>query len=129
MKGRRIKTESVPELAQPHADGADVQLIQPALHVTYGSIGLEVPLYWPYHHHEWVRAQQFLVDADAELLRLPVKSSNQRIVKNESRLEAALYLGGVSIVLHAILATHYLVLDIERATDLSSNSETKLSTR
>jgi hypothetical protein len=46
--GKKVRIESDPKLAKPHAKGAVVELVQPAIH-DLGMIYLGHPYYWGLH--------------------------------------------------------------------------------
>jgi len=134
MRGKKLRTTSEPSLAKAHAARTEVRIMLPTLHSRYGVINLERPRYWPYHIGTWQRAQERLVQLDAEMLRLPLDTSNQRIVPrtrdgDSTSLGDDIYATGLELLLSAVLTLQYLALEIEVVARLPQRSKAELTER
>lgn len=118
---------SDPTIAEPHAAGAKITLVQPALHGTYGALLVPRPNYWRIHLTTAERLYEELRDLDRRVLALPVQKSDSRTV--DADLAVALYTVGTDLIVQTILAVHQLVLELELTAKVASHPGDNLNTR
>src|SRR6266704_3176357 len=96
VAGRKIQGVEDPNLANEHAAGSLVRVMQPALHEQHGLIELAWPRYWMRHSNAWSDAENVLVDIEGRILAQPVHKSNERVIVDDE-LIAALYKAGTDL--------------------------------
>src|SRR5213592_4638920 len=106
--GKNVNLTSNPSLIESHEAGAKIQLVQPALHVTYGVLMVPRLILWKAHLNLAEGRYGQLRALDEQVLALPVGPSNTRFVSPDLAID--LYKVGTELVLHTILAVQQLVL-------------------
>jgi hypothetical protein len=115
--GRKIKVISEPTLAEPHAAGASVQVLQPSLHDPFGLLYITWPCYWTIHVTAAVTGLKDLKLANARILELQIDKSNSRLISDIEFIRQ-LYTNGTRVITDIILAFEHIVLEIERIAKL-----------
>src|ERR1700745_2689662 len=80
--GRKIKVVSDPTLAEPHAAGASVRVLQPLLHEPFGLLYIIWPCYWRIHVTAAIAGLEQLKIMEDKIFELPIDKSNSRIISN-----------------------------------------------
>jgi hypothetical protein len=111
--GRRVRHVSNPALAQPHAAGAKVSIIQVLVHKEFGAIGYPLPHYWEYHLAFASEAAQELRSLQNNVLHITPGSHNGRMVDDEALLKQV-YRTGNDMVSHSVRAAQHLSEEVER---------------
>src|SRR5438309_1716232 len=124
---RKIRLRSDPSIAEPHAAGAKITLVQPALHGTYGALFLPRPNYWKIHLAVADRRHDELRDLDARVLATRLDNSDSRTLDGD--LAVSLYAIGADLILQTVLALQQLVLEIEMTTKREVHPGDNLNTR
>ncbi len=124
---RKIRTKADPTLAESHAAGAKVTLVQPALHETYGTLLVPRPVYWLQHAKAALARQESLRQLDQRVLETELGASDSRILAGD--LAIALYVTGTEAVLHIVLAVQQLVTELELGLKITRPPLENLNTR
>lgn len=127
MTGRKIQLRSDPSIAEPHAAGAKITLVQPALHHTYGALFVPRPNYWRLHLETADHRARELAELDRRVLSLPMEKSDSRTLDDE--LTQLLYRVGSDLILQTVLTLQQLVLEIELAAKIQPHAGDNLNTR
>ena len=118
--GRKVKTQSDPNLAKPHAAGAVVELVQPAIH-DLGLIYFGHPYYWGLHarfaNAGYLRLKRYI---DIILQKQPDKANARSI--HDFKLIGKAYKATCDLVMHTYLSYEYFTLFILTTVYLNSHS-------
>src|ERR1051326_9372057 len=112
--GRSIKERSNAELAQPHAEGAAVSVIQVLAHDRYGCMAYARPRHWSYHYLFAQRASRELAALHQRVLSLEPAPNAMRLIDDDALLQA-FYEAGNAMVSHAVRAVQHLAEEMEQA--------------
>ncbi len=118
--GRKVKVQSDPNLAKPHAAGAKVELVQPAIH-DLGLIYIGHPYYWGLHaryaNAGFNRLKKYI---DLILQKQP-DNTNVRSV-HDFNLISKIYKSTCDLVTHTYMSYEYFSLFVLTAVYLNVNS-------
>jgi|GEM_PF-1763027 len=109
--GKKIKMVSDPNLAKLHKAGAVVELSQPVLHSQFGSIHYLVQEMYIYHFERAEKAFQNLERYQKEILALPIKSNNVRMIADYELLRK-MYMMGFDMVTHIYLGFDHFLMSV-----------------
>lgn len=114
---RKREWVSDPNLAETHAHGTPIYIVQQLQHRPLGTIGYHVIRdYWKLHADIADAGRAALEQAHRRVEQIPVDDTNSRRIRDMDLLVEVHYAGNL-MVLHAILALQHLCDAIERATD------------
>lgn len=123
--GKKVKIESDPKLAKPHAQGAVVELVQPAIH-ELGMIYIGHPYYWVMHARYANNGYRRLKKYIDKILQKQPDKTNVRSVHDFSLINKA-YKATCDLVIHSYLSYEYFSLFVLTSVylNVSSSDEDK----
>jgi hypothetical protein len=111
--GRRSKLRSNPSLADAHAAGAKVYIMQLLVHDRFGAIAYAWPRHWMLHYSAARRGARDLSKCHDKVLQHEPGPNAMRAITDEELLEEV-YDAGNTMVSHAVRAVQHLAEEIER---------------
>lgn len=118
--GRKAKIKSDPNLAKPHAAGAKIELVQPAIH-DLGLIYIGHPYYWSLHARYANAGYRRLKKYIDNILQKQPDNSNVRSV-HDFELISKIYEATCDEVIHTYLSYEYFTLFVLTVVYLNPSS-------
>lgn len=117
-----MRLTSDPALAKPHASGSALRLVLPCVHDELGPLWVAQVGHLGVHANWAIRMRAQLAELEAKIEALPVQPSGGRDVQDQE-LVSGLYVAGVDVAVHTIMALQHLVLRLERLAPGGTNRD------
>lgn len=117
--GLKHQSVSDPRLSHAHRAGTPIRILQRAEHAKFGTISYEIRRLWQFHYAMACGGYEGLRICHERVLRLPVLSSNDRLMAAGDRpdLTYMVYVVGTQMIVNTVLTMQHFCQEIEDRLD------------